>query len=83
MLVFHHLGHELHAFFGVLQDGWDFNRAGPVYVVEALGEGKFLELALVEVGRGVDHFVVIGHCCSLVGLLTHDEEVVMHRYEFL
>ena len=47
-LSFHHLGVELGAFLGVLQDCGYLDGTSPVAVVEALGEDEFLEMSFFE-----------------------------------
>ena len=52
LFVLKDFGVESGALSGVLEDAWDFDGAGPVDVVEALGEDQFLEHSFLEFAVG-------------------------------
>jgi hypothetical protein len=67
---------ELHTFLGVLQYSGDLDGTGPVEIVEALEEDKFLEVALLEFALVCYHSVVVGDHRSLEDTLGDQEEIV-------
>ena len=77
LLALHHLGIEAGALLGVLQDARDLDGAGPVDVVEALGEDELLEVAFLEFAGAEDDSVVTRNRHLL---LRVDEKVIPTNY---